>query len=83
MTPDSAQPSRAAERAAQRGSQSNPENVPDEVRYSVEELMEGARHLLRVPAPAVAGALSGESRKTFTLDEAKTLVDEFLGREVE
>lgn len=77
---DKATVDRAAERASQRGSQSNPENVPEVVRYDRDELKENAGSLLRVSPHAVEGALAGSSKKTFTLDEAKKLVDAFLKR---
>lgn len=76
-----AKPSRAAERAAERGTQSSPEETPDEVRYTHEQLIEGARGMLGVNRHAVAGALAGESQKTFTLDEASELVNTALKRE--
>jgi hypothetical protein len=78
-----ATPSRGAEKAAARGTQSNPENVPEEIRYSYDELFEGARGLLKVSRYAVAGALGGLSQKTFTLEEASKLVNTALKREHE
>ena len=77
-----AAPARAAERSAARDSQSRSEATPDEPRYSPEALQEDARSLLGVSSHAVAGALYGETAETFTLDEAKGLVEAFLTREV-
>lgn len=77
-------PPKADQAAAKpRGSQSSPDNPPEEQRFTVEELRSGARGLLNTSPHAVAGALSGERKKTFTLDEAEAAVKAFLKREVE
>lgn len=80
MTDTGAKPDRAAERAAARGTQSNPDAEPEEVRYTVEQLEEATPQLLGVSRPTLAGALHGSSKKTYTLDEAKKLIDTFLKR---
>lgn len=80
--PPKAKPDRAVERSDARGTQSNPENPPEVVTYTREELTEAARHLLGVSPHAVAGGLADSDRKTFTLDDATALVNDFLGREV-
>lgn len=78
---DTPQVNTAAERAAKRGTQSSPDAEPEVVRYSIEALREDSVQLLGVTEPAVVGALFGETRKTFTLDEMKRLVEKFLKRE--
>lgn len=83
MTDEAAKPDRQAERAAARGTQSNPTAVPEEVRYTVEALTEAAPQLLGVSRHALAGALYGATKRTFTLDEAKGLVSKFLNRPTE
>lgn len=54
---------------------------PEEVTYTEEQLREGARVLLGVSPHSVAGALSAGSKKSYTVDEAKALLDEFLTNE--
>jgi hypothetical protein len=80
---DQARPDRAQERAASRGSQSSPDSAPEEVRYTADDLAESAPQLLGVSRHALAGALYGSKKKTYTLDEAKSLVNKFLKREVQ
>lgn len=75
--PDEAKVNKAAVRA-----QAKAEDVaPEEVTYTEEQLREGARNLLGVSTHAVAGALSAGSKKSYTIDEAKTLLDAFLANE--
>jgi hypothetical protein len=78
---ETAKPDRAQARAGARGTQSNPtRNVsPGEKRYSIEELTENPR-LIGSSGRAIAGALHGETAKTFTLDDAAKRVREFLER---
>lgn len=77
-----AKPDRAAERAAARGTQSSPDRVPEEVRYTVDDLRENPRLLgPNITEPAIAGALFGATKKTWTLDEVRGRLDEFLTRE--
>jgi hypothetical protein len=76
-------PDQAAAKAAARGSQSNPEREvePAEVRYTVEELTENPRLLgSRISPHGIAGVLSGESQKTWTLSQAAKKLDEALTR---
>lgn len=76
-------PRDARQVAEPRGSQSNPDRIPDEQRFTVDDLAEGARAWLDESPHAVRGALSSQSRKTFTLPEAKQIVREFMEREAE
>lgn len=74
-----ARPDRAQEKAAARGTQSNPTAEPETVRFSIEDLRENPRLLgSGISRHAVAGALAGSSKKTFTLDEAAKAVERFL-----
>lgn len=77
---DQAKADKAHEAASRRGTQSSPEKTPEEVRYSEQELREGAQGLLGVSPHAVAAALYGQTRKTHTLAEAERLVNVYLGR---
>lgn len=75
-------PDRSAERAAARGTQSSPDRVPEEVRYTVEDLRENPRLLgPDITEPAIVGALFGSAKKTWTLDEVRDRLREFLTRE--
>lgn len=75
-------PDRASERAATRGTQSSPTNAPDVPRYSEEDLRENPRLLgPNITEPAIAGALFGSAKKTWTLDEVRDRLNEFLTRE--
>lgn len=79
--PDATQP-RASREAAK---QQNPdaENPVEEARYDAEYLQRNARSLLRTSPYLVAGALSQERKKTFTLAEATDLIKAYAKREVE
>lgn len=83
--PQKAKANTSVAKADARGTQSNPDAdvTPEEVRYSEEELRENAGPLLGVSPHAVAGALYDSGRKTHTLEEAQTLVNDFLKREVQ
>ena len=65
-----------------RASQSSPDNPPEERRYPIESLIEGSRGYLGVSPAAASGAFTGSRKQTYTIDEARELVNEFLGREV-
>ena len=73
---------RAAERAAKRGSQSNPDRPAEEVevRYNADELADRHRSLgAGVRRMSIAGALALDTsgNSTWTLDEAKALLDQY------
>lgn len=50
------------------------------MRYDVAALQERSLGLLNTSPHVVAGALAGESKKTFTLEEAEKLCKDFLKR---
>lgn len=67
----------AAEKAPARGS-----SAKESARYSVDDLRENPRLLgTGISRHALAGALAGQTKKTFTIDEASKLVDRFLKAE--
>ncbi len=65
-----------------RASQSSPDNPPEERRYPIASLIDGARGYLGVSPVAASGAFVGGRKQTYTIAEARELVDEFLTREV-
>lgn len=65
-----------------RAAQSSPHNTPEERRYPIASLIEGARGYLGVSPAAVSGAFTGSRKQTYTINEARELVNEFLSREV-
>jgi hypothetical protein len=69
--------------SAPRATASSAPDVPDVVTYSREELVENSRAYLNVSPAAVVGALAGERKKNFELDEAVQLVKDYLGRPVD
>lgn len=70
---------------AQTGSaaQKSPDKPVEEQRYDVDYLRSHARGLLKTNEYLVAGALSLQDKKTFTLEEAELLVKEYAQRPVE
>ena len=50
--------------------------------FTVKELVQVAHKIFKVSGALVEAALRLTGRKTFTLDEAKSIVDEFANREV-
>jgi hypothetical protein len=50
--------------------------------YPIERLVGESRALLGQPPHVVAGALSSETRKTLTREQARRKVDAFLSRKV-
>jgi len=54
---------------------------PVEERFTAEELAERAREI-GCDRHALAGALAGQTKKTFTVSEARTLVNRFRTRKV-
>lgn len=63
-------------------SQSAPAEKKDDPRFDVEYLRSHSRALLKASPHIVAGALATERRKTFTVDEAKSLVADYRKRRV-
>lgn len=50
--------------------------------YKIEELTQSARKIFNASPAAVRAALEISGKKTFSLDEAKQIVEAFLIREV-
>lgn len=51
-----------------------------EPRYTADELRDSARSLLDVSPHAVAGALAGDTRENYTIEDARARVEKFLNR---
>lgn len=56
---------------------------PENTRHPVAYLARNARALLKSTDTVVVGALSGAGRKTFSVEEAKPLIKEYLERPVD
>jgi phage protein D len=76
-----AEQARAEEKAREEAAANKAEE--SEPKYTVEELIEAARGWLDCSPVAAAGALSGTQKKSFTIDEAKQMVSDFLEYEHE
>lgn len=68
--------------AAATSDSTDDEETETEKRYSREELFAGGHGLTGYSRITLAGALQGEKRETFTLEQAKEKAAEFLGRPV-
>ncbi|GIO36203.1 hypothetical protein J41TS12_10640 [Paenibacillus antibioticophila] len=62
--------------------QNQPAREPVTPRYPVEELAANAEALFSVRPEVLAGALHGVTSKELSVDEAKLLVKQFLGKKV-
>lgn len=59
------------------------ESPKQEEKYDRDELIASSRAFADVSPPVMAGALANESRKTFTVEQTKKLVSDYLKRPVE